>query len=72
MIALVSYFATLDLIIFAKPSLPYKVTCSQVPGLRTWTSLQDHYTVCHSVSAPPRETQRMELGLLSAERNPSA
>ena len=27
-----------------KTDLPHKVTYSQVPGLRTWTSLWDHYS----------------------------
>lgn len=30
-----------------KVPVPWKVTCSQVPGIKTWTSLRGHYAVHH-------------------------
>lgn len=48
-----SYFVILNLITPANPLLPCTVARSQVLGMRTWTSLRDHCSVCHTVCAPP-------------------
>lgn len=40
--------STFNLITHAKSLLPHNVTCPQVPGIRTWTSLRGHYSANHN------------------------
>lgn len=63
------YPKILKLIIFANSLLPYKVTYSQVLGIRTWTSLEVHYLTYHNPTSAPEDSCLAHMKMHSPQPN---